>query len=87
MGKLEKEYEQILKSVNRGGYFRCSICNSVSNESIETNIGDYIPHQSFTNDPKDPLHFICTTCADEIEELRQEYNNNDGENSDEWETG
>lgn len=72
MDELQK-FDNLIKSVNRGGYFRCSICNAVSNERIETTIGDFKPNMPFTHDPKDPRHFICISCADEIEEIRQDY--------------
>lgn len=68
-----KKLDNLIKSVNKGGYFRCSICNTVSNESIATEIGDYHSHMSFTNDPKDPLHFICVTCDEVINDLRIDY--------------
>jgi hypothetical protein len=68
-----KRLETLLKSINRGGHNRCSICNKVSNEEIQTELGDYQAHMSFTNDPKDPLHFICVECADSIEDQRQDY--------------
>lgn len=73
---MEDELE-LIKSINRGGYFRCSICNCVSNERIETNLGDFHPHMSFTNDPKDGLHFICIECDESIEEVRQDYQMDD----------
>lgn len=72
MNELEK-LDLLIKSVNRGGYFRCPICNTVSNEHIATERGDFKPHMTFTHDPKDSLHFICNECADEIEDVRQDF--------------
>lgn len=77
---LPKDLQSIYKSVNRSGVHRCSICNCVNNENIETNIGDYRSHMSFVNDPKDPSHFICISCEEEIQNLRDEY-----QYMDEWE--
>jgi Fe2+ or Zn2+ uptake regulation protein len=71
--KLETLNDFSTKLRNRGGYFRCSICDSVSNEFIETNIGDYKKHLSFVNDPKDHTHFICMECNDSVDDLRQDY--------------
>lgn len=76
--ELEK-LNQLVRSINRGGYFRCSICNTVSNEEIETDLGDFKSHMSFVNDPKDPTHFICITCSEEIDSLRQDYEYDDQE--------
>jgi hypothetical protein len=58
---------------NKGGHNRCSICNATSNEEIETDIGDYKAHMSFTPDPKDPMHFICIDCSEVINEQEQDY--------------
>lgn len=68
-----KKLEYLYKAKNVGGYFRCSICNAVSNERIETNLGDFKEDVSFTHDPKDGLHFICIDCADAVEDLRQDF--------------
>jgi DNA-directed RNA polymerase subunit RPC12/RpoP len=68
-----KRLDTLIKSVNRGGYFRCPICNTVSNPRIETNIGDYKEGLSFTHDPKDSRHYICVNCDEVIEEQRQDY--------------
>lgn len=65
--------------VNRSGVHRCSICNCVNVEDIQTDLGDYRGNMSFTNDPSNPLHFICIDCADEIEDLRQDYMEDDNE--------
>jgi len=70
---LVNELEKVFKSVNKGGYHRCSLCSAVSNERIETNIGDFKPKLAFTNDPKNPMHFICIDCSDAIEEVRQDF--------------
>lgn len=68
-----KRLDALIKSVNRGGYFRCSLCNCTSNERIETEPGDYKEGLAFTHDPNDGMHFICVNCADVIEEQRQDY--------------
>lgn len=78
--KSNLDYLFTTKSVNRSGVHRCSICNRVNTESIETNLGDYAPLEYFTNDPKDPMHFICITCEEAIQELRDDY-----DFKDEWE--
>jgi hypothetical protein len=72
MDKL-KELQELIKTTNKGGYFRCSICNCVSNESIQTELGDYSPNMSFTHDPKDHRHFICVSCDEAIQEVRQDF--------------
>lgn len=74
--KLETLYQSSASDTyrpNLGGHHRCSICNSVSNEEIETDIGDYKHNMSFTPDPKDKNHFICISCSDAINDLRQDY--------------
>lgn len=76
MAKIEKLYktsETDSYRRNLGGHHRCSICNSVSNEDIATEIGDYKGVMSFTPDPNDKNHYICVTCADEINDLRMDY--------------
>ena len=75
MSKLEKFIDTLKdhRTVNRGGYHRCTICNSVSNEDIETSIGDYRPGMSFTPDPILKDSFICIECADVIQDQRFEY--------------
>lgn len=73
---LEKVYELSASSTyrpNLGGYYRCSCCNSVSNESIETDLGDFKYNLSFVNDPKDDNHFICITCSEAIEDVRRDF--------------
>lgn len=66
MSKL-KELQELHYLSSRGSHFRCSICNTVSNESVETDIGDYKPSMSFTPDPKNPKHsMICIECSEEI---------------------
>lgn len=72
MDKL-KELQELIKTTNKGGYFRCSICNTVSNENIETDLGDYKAHMSFTHDPKDSRHFICVSCDEAIEDIRRDF--------------
>jgi len=68
-----KELQELSRTVNRSGTNRCSLCNCVSNESIETEIGDYRHHMSFTQDPKFNDSVICITCAEVIEDQRQDY--------------
>jgi hypothetical protein len=76
MSKLEKLQElQQYRLV--GGHLRCSICNCVSDESIETELGDYKSRMSFTADPKDNRHFICISCSEAIEEQRREFRERD----------
>ena len=70
--ELEK-LQHLIHSTNKGGYSRCSICDSVSNESIQTNIGDYKHGMPFTPDPKNPLHEICIECLEVIQEQRTDY--------------
>jgi len=70
--ELEK-LQHLIHSTNKGGYFRCSICNTVSNESIQTNIGDFHPNMPFVNDPKDGLHFICIECKESIQGVLDDY--------------
>ncbi|QIG69419.1 hypothetical protein EVB79_049 [Rhizobium phage RHph_N3_13] len=75
MSKLEKFIDTLKdhRTVNRGGYHRCTICNSVSNEDIETSIGDYRPGMSFTPDPIHKDSYICIECADVIQDQRFDY--------------
>jgi len=61
------------KTMLSGGSHRCSICNKVDNESIETNLGDYESNLSFTYDPNDPSHHICIDCEEVIEDQRRDY--------------
>lgn len=70
--KLE-ELTGLLKLTNRSGTHRCSICNSVNNEDIETNLGDFNDHTYYVNDPKDPSHFICGECDEVIKDLMCDY--------------
>lgn len=74
-----KNFVKNLPYLRSGGYFRCSICNSVSSENISTDIGDYKPNTSFTEDPKDHNHFICITCKEVIDDQLMDY-----EVMDEW---
>lgn len=62
-----------MKVRNLGGHFRCSICNRVSLEEIETNIGDYQKGLTFVNDPKNSDDFICLDCSDVVDEQRHDY--------------
>ena len=73
MSENLEELFKLAKVANRSGVHRCSICNTVNSEYIETNLGDYRPYQYFVNDPKDPSHFICGECDDSIRELQMEY--------------
>ena len=44
--------------------FRCSICNRVNNEEIETEYGDYSEFMAFVPDPSNPMFDICMMCAE-----------------------
>jgi hypothetical protein len=81
MDKL-KEFQQLTKITNRSGISRCSICNCVSNESIETEIGDYRAHMSFTQDPKYRDSVICISCSEVIQEQLDEWSYLDEDNGD-----
>jgi len=72
-----KELQELSLSQFRDGRHRCSICNIVNNESIETEIGDYHSHMSFTADPKDPRHFICISCSESINDQLREFDERD----------
>lgn len=61
-----------MKRHTRSSNARCSICNSVSSVSIETNIGDYTP-KNFVPDPKDNLFHICEECKEQHESLMHDY--------------
>lgn len=74
--KLE-QFNDLLKGVNRSGVHRCSICNCVSSEDVETEIGDYQGYTYFVNDPKDPSHFICGACDEVVKDLRNDYEMDD----------
>lgn len=52
---------------------RCSICNCVSVSDIQTNIGDFKDHMSFTPDPKDSTQFICIECDEVIRDVLYDY--------------
>jgi len=75
MSKLEKFIDTLkdVRTINRGGYHRCCICGCVSNEDIETSIGDYKPGQYFTADPIHPDSMICGDCSDVIQDQRFDY--------------
>lgn len=73
---LEK-LANILKIPNRSGTHRCSICNKVNNEDIETDIGDFSSHTYFVNDPSDPTHFICGECDEVIKGINQEWDDSE----------
>lgn len=70
------------KVTNRSGIHRCSICNCVNTEAIETEIGDFAPYEYFTNDPKDPSQFICISCYEVIQDTLSEYPSEEDENGD-----
>lgn len=70
---MTDRFNSLYKSVNRGGYHRCTICNAVSNETIQTEVGDYKHQMSFVNDPNNPMHFICVSCNEVVDEQRYEY--------------
>ncbi len=76
MDKL-KELQQLTRVTNRSGWNRCSICNCVSNESIETEIGDYRAHMSFTPDPKFKDSVICISCSEVIQDQLDEWSYED----------
>lgn len=57
---------------NLAGHYRCTICNCVSNESIETEIGDF-RKTSFTQDPKYKDSYICVECSEAIQDVRYDY--------------
>lgn len=67
---------------NRSGVHRCSICNCVNQEDIQTNIGDYRGNMFFTKDPKNPNHFICGECEEAIQDVRWDYEIMDDEEED-----
>ena len=56
---------------NLSGQHRCSICNKVNNEDIETDLGDYVSGSSFTSDPINNMFDICIECYEEIEEANK----------------
>lgn len=51
---------------------RCSICNHVSSEDIQTELGDFTKGE-FVPDPKNELHFICIVCKEVFEEQMLAY--------------
>ena len=53
--------------------FRCTICNTVNNEDISTDLGDYNPHMAFVPDPNNSLNQICISCREVIDDLLQDY--------------
>lgn len=55
---------------------RCSICNCVSSESIETELGDF-REVNFVPDPISSLHVVCQECKQAHEELMLEYEKDD----------
>ncbi len=61
---------------------RCSICNCVNREDIETNLGDY-KQTSFVKDPSNSLFYVCIECNESIDEVNREYEFME----DEWEIG
>ena len=58
------------------GIHRCSICNRVTNEEIETDVGDFVSGMSFTSDPSNPMFDICVECYEEIEDVFPEEEDN-----------
>ena len=49
--------------------FRCSICNKVNNQDIETDLGDFNSKMSYVPDPKSPdTSFICIECDEAVRE-------------------
>lgn len=51
---------------------RCSICNHVSSEDIQTELGDFTKGE-FVPDPKNELHYICIVCKEVFEEQMLAY--------------
>jgi len=57
--------------------YRCTICNRVSDKSIETNLAETVKGH-FHADPKFPdQSYICDPCDTEIDILKSEYHLND----------
>lgn len=72
---LDKElYDEYNENDSTYGYkiHRCSICNCVNREDIETNIGDY-KKTPFVKDPKNPLFDICVECSESIQDTNNEF--------------
>jgi hypothetical protein len=72
--KIEKAAKLLsgYQHVKHGGTVRCTICNCVSSEDIETTIGDYRRGMSFAPDPI-TSGFICMECQDVIQDQRFDY--------------
>lgn len=81
--KLSKFTKLISDShIKHGGTVRCTICGTVSNENIETNIGDYRPGMSFAPDPAYKNSFLCMECQDVIQDQRFDYELMDNQEDD-----
>jgi len=52
--------------------YRCSICNKVSDPSIETEVGDTV-RGHFHPDPKYRESYLCDACDTSIDILMSEY--------------
>lgn len=79
--KIEKATKLLssgYQHVKHGGTVRCTICNCVSSEDIETTIGDYRRGMSFAPDPI-TSGFICMECQDVIQDQRFDYELMDNE--------
>lgn len=55
---------------------RCSICNHVSSEDIQTELGDFSKGE-FVPDPKSSLFYICMPCKEVYEDLMLSYETQD----------
>lgn len=73
--KDQKDFEYLVGSsyIRTGGHFRCVICNSVSSETIQTNIGDYHPNMPFVPDTKYKENHTCITCREVIDDMLHDY--------------
>lgn len=81
--KLSKFTKLISDShIKHGGTVRCTICNCVSSEDIETTIGDYRRGMSFAPDPIHRNSFICMECQDVIQDQRFDYELMDNQEDD-----
>lgn len=74
-GKEEKELEFLVGSsyIRTGGHFRCVLCNCVSSETIQTNIGDYKHNMPFVPDTKHKENHTCITCREVIDDVLNDF--------------
>lgn len=70
-----KELERLVNSsyIRTGGYFRCVLCNCVSSETIQTNVGDYHPNMSFVQDTKHKENHTCISCREVIDDVLNDF--------------